>query len=573
MRKTTSASSAAKDYAAIATQYALDVTHGRILACKLTRAACARHLSDLERAGSKNSKRRASSFPYYFDADAAGRACRFIEKLPHVKGKWARKRETINLEPWQVFFVCSIFGWLRIEDGMRRFRRAYLEVPRKNAKSTIAAGIGLYCAFADKEEGAEVYCGATSEDQAWEVFRPAKLMVERTPKLQAALGVKPMANSIISLRDASIMEPVIGKPGDGASPHCAIVDEYHEHATSELIDTMDTGMGARDQPLLLVITTAGVDLAGPCRMLHLECETMLNGIVDDPELFALIYTIDEGDDWTTEEALIKANPNAGVSVRMDYLRSQQKIAIRNAHKSGIFKTKHLNVWVAARSPFFNIEAWEKDCKREGMKLEDYVGAQAIVFLDLASKKDLATMQIVLRIGNDYKAFSRFWLPEDRIEDVKSVPYAAWRDQGYLTATPGNLIDFEFIEEDLRGLLELGIEIKAVGYDPFQATQFATRMLAEGFPMVEYGQTVKNFSEPMKETDRLILAGRLHHDGNPVQTWCMSNVTAKVDAKDNVFPRKEKDETKIDGAVALIGAIGLWMGREVEEEEPSFFVAL
>lgn len=553
---------------------------GDIIAGELAVKACQRHLNDLARA-----RAGTKEFPYVFDAKRAARACAFIEHLPHVKGDWAKRKEKIKLEDWQIFGIASIFGWVHQTTKLRRFRRVYEEVPRKNAKSTKAAGIGLYMAFADGEEGAEVYCGATTHQQAWEVYRPAKMMVERTPAMRNALGIEVFASTMVQESTGSRMEPVIGKPGDGASPSCAIIDEYHEHATSELYDTMLTGMGARSQPLLYTITTAGVDLEGPCYQARKEAERVLNGLVVDEELFALIFTLDPDEDWTTEAALWKANPNAGVSVSIDFLRSQQRQAILNAHRSGTFRTKHLNQWVTARSPFFNLEAWKK-CEKP-FSIEDLEGEIAVVFLDLASKKDLAACIVVVRLpveGQEeeeseekrpkfrYRVISKFWLPEQRIDEAKNVPYRAWADAGWIQATPGNIIDYEFIEEYLRGLSST-LELKEVAYDPFQATQLATRMMAEGFPMVEYGATVKNFSEPMKETDKLILAGQIEHDGNPVLSWCMSNVVAKVDAKDNVFPRKERAENKIDGAVGLIGAIGRWMGREVEDDDESFFYAL
>ncbi len=546
-----------RDYAAIATQYARDVVEGKILTGQLVRAACQRHLDDLERG------------VFMFDASRAARVCSFIEACPHVKGEWAKRRELIKLEPWQVFGWASVFGWVRA-DGTRRFRRVYWEVPRKNAKSTMASSVGLYCASADGEEGAEVYCGATTEQQAWEVFRPAKQMVERTAAMREALGLEAFAASIRQDRTGSRMEPIIGKPGDGASPSCAIVDEYHEHADSTLYDTMQTGMGARRQPLLIVITTAGVDLAGPCYAEHLAARKVLEGAEQDDELFALIYTLDDSEDWTTEAALWKANPNAGVSVSIDYLRSSQREAVRNSSKAGTFRTKHLNQWVTARSPYFNLERWKAAPRCSLSELSD---CEAIVFHDLASKKDLAARLLVAkRDDGTYAVVPKFWLPEDLVDEARHGKYREWRDAGWLATTPGNIIDFAAIEDDLREVRESVGRLVEVAYDPFQATQFATRMQADGFPMVEYGATVKNFSEPMKATDALILAGKIAHDGNEVMTWCMSNVVARTDAKDNVFPRKEKPENKIDGAVALIGAIGRWLAQ-VEEEQAAAFVRL
>lgn len=554
-----------KRYATIARQYAEAVVSGAVAANKYTRLACKRFLDDLER-------RR---FAFVLDEEKAARACSFIEHLPHVKGDWAKRRELLRLEPWQIFAITNIFGWVHksgSDKGLRRFRLAYWQIPRKNAKSTTAAGVGLYMGTADGEEGAEVYCGATTEDQAWEVFGPIKKMVERTPALRQALDLQVYSGSILQTSTGSIIQPVVGKPGDGASPSCAIIDEYHEHDSPDQFDTMQTGMGARSQPLLLVTTTAGESLDGPCYNLYEESTKILEGIIDEDEVFPLIFGIDEGDDWTTEAALLKANPNAGVSVRLDYLKSQQRQAIRNSAKSGIFRTKHLNEWVASRSPYFNIEYWKK-CARPDLTLEKMKGEECILFIDLASKVDLAALVIVFRRSpTEYVVIPRFWLPEDRVNEVKNVPYRAWAEDGYLITTPGNIIDYEFIEEEMKRIASL-VKIREVAYDPFQATQFATRMTAEGFPMVEYGATVKNFSEPMKEVDKLILAQQIIHDGNPVLTWCMSNVVAKVDAKDNVFPRRPRKESKIDGAVALIGAIGKWIGVAIAEEERQFFVGL
>jgi phage terminase large subunit-like protein len=571
-RTTSSPSSPARDYAAIAEQYARDVVAGKIPACKWTRLACQRHLDDLAESESSD------AFPYRFDAGKAGRACRFIERLPHVRGDWAKRRECIRLEPPQVFLVASLFGWVSKATGLRRFRRAYVEWPRKNAKSTTAAGVGLYMLTADGEEGAEVYCGATSREQAGEVFRTAQRMVERTPALQKALGVQAFAAAIVQERTGSKMQAIIGKPGDGASPSCAIVDEFHEHATWDLYDTMQTGMGARSQPLTFVITTAGVDLSGPCYQMHLEAKRVLDGLERDDELFAIIYSLDEGDDWTQDEALWKANPLAGVSVGIEKLRSEQRIAIRNASKSGTFRTKHLNQWVSARSPFFNIEAWKalvEPGSGEGGRLvpEDLRGCEAILGLDLASKKDLTARIAVVRKGELFYVLPMFWLPEDRVDEVKVAPYRTWVDAGWMQATPGNVTDYDFIERDLLELRSV-LEIKEIAYDPSQATQLSTRMRAEGLPMIEYPQCTKTMSEPMKAADAWILAGKVRHDGSPVQTWCLSNVVSKPNAKDEVYPRKEGEraESKIDGAVAMIFAVGRWIAQ-VEEEQAAAFVRL
>ena len=364
-----------------ALQYARDVVAGRILACQWVILACKRQLDDLGRWDG------VDGAPYFFDRAAAERVIKFEEMMPHVKGEWARKRMTLKLEPWQKFILSTLFGWKRAKDGLRRFREAYIEVPRKNGKSCFVAPIGLYMLAADGEEGAEVYSGATTEKQAWEVYGPAQIMAKRAEGFMEHYGVDVRAKNMNLIGSASRFEPLIGDPGDGASPHCAIVDEYHEHESPRLYDTMITGMGARRQPLIIVITTAGFNLGGPCYDMRLRAGKVLDRTLQDEELFAVVYTIDAEDDWKSPEALRKANPNFGVSVMEDYLLSQQSKAIQNPSKQNTFKTKHLNIWCNARAAAFNMTNWEK-CAEPGLSRGRFAGKPCFMGLDLASKNDL-----------------------------------------------------------------------------------------------------------------------------------------------------------------------------------------
>jgi phage terminase large subunit-like protein len=537
-------------YIAVGNKYARDVADGKILACKWVRLACKRHLDDLKR----------PDFAYRFDDAKAARACKFIELMPHTKGKWAAKGERLKLEPWQVFMVICIFGWVRVSSGMRRYRRAMLLVPRKNGKSAFAAAVGLYMLAADGEFGAEVYSGATSEKQAWEVFRPARIMAQRNEALREHFGIEVNASNINILRDSSRFEPVVGKPGDGASPSCSIVDEYHEHATDELLDTMETGMGAREQPLSLIITTAGDNMAGPCYALQLEAQRVLEGVTENDEFFALIYGIDPDDDWTSEAALRKANPNYDVSVAGDFLAMRQREAVSNARKQGIFQTKHLNVWVGAREAYFNVQKW-RECEVDGLKLDDFAGEECIIGLDLASKVDIAALEILFPLsGGRYARFGKYYLPEATVQAGENEHYQGWALEKRLTVTDGEIIDFEQIKADILDLSSR-FTVREVAYDPHQATMLVTALMGEGVPCIEFRPTVLNFSEPMKTLDGLIRAGQISHDGDPVMTWMISNVVAKEDAKDNVYPRKERPENKIDGVVALIMALGRAMQGE------------
>jgi phage terminase large subunit-like protein len=556
-RPATKPADGAHTHVAAGMKYALDVVSGAIPACKWVIAACQRHLNDLRRA-------ETDAFPYRFDSRSGERVCRFIENLPHIKGKWAGS--LIHLEPWQCFFLMSIMGWKRM-NGLRRFGVAWLEVPRKNAKSTIAAGIGLYMLTEDSEAGAEVYCGATTEAQAWEVFLPARLMALKAEGFCGNYGVQVNASNINVLETASRFEPIIGSPGDGASPHCAIVDEFHEHKDSKLYDTMITGMGARTQPLALVTTTAGSNLAGPCYGMRQDQITkVLDGVMENEEIFALIYSIDDDDDWTDFQNWKKANPNFGVSTYEDKLQAQHRTAMQIVSKQNIIRCKHLNQWMSIDTAWMDMLAWRK-CADPTLKPEQFAGQRCYIALDLASKTDFAEMIQLFKVEHDdgkdpdYYLFARHYYAEDNIDAEDNAQYAGWAKEGLITLTDGNIIDFNAIKDDLRDLRG-EYEIAEVMYDPFQATLFSTDMAAEGFPMIEYGATVKNFSEPMKEFERLVLSGRLHHTGDKVLTWMISNVVGHYDRKDNIFPVKERREQKIDGAVAAIMALGRAMvGQE------------
>jgi phage terminase large subunit-like protein len=555
------------------------VVAGEIPQCKWVRLACKRHLDDLARQDDP-------AFPYRFDERKAAKPCRFIQRLPHTKGKWARQAEPIQLEPWQLFKTIAIFGWVRKADGLRRFRKVLILEPRKNAKSTWAAGVALFMFCADGEHGAEVYSGATNEKQAWEVFRPARLMALKTPALLEAFEIEVNKGNLHIPADGSRFETIIGDPGDGASPSCAVVDEYHEHATDAQVDTMLTGMGAREQPLLLIITTAGSNLAGPCYAAQLEAQKVLEGVLDDPELFALIFTVDPEVDWTSELALRMANPNFGVSVFEDYLKAQQRAAKNNARKVGAFKTKHLNMWVQAATAYFNVQRWTESA-REGLTLEAFRGQPCKLGLDLASKVDIAALEIVFDLeacsptpvveelqeaGFRYARFGKYYLPEKTVEQGENEHYQGWAQErpdgspGWITPTPGSMTDYFQILEDIVGILGPDGKrtgglvrdhtVEEVAFDPSQATMFVTALANENVNCVEVGQTVLNLSEPLKEMEGLIRSRAIAHNGDPVMLWMLSNVVVRPDlTKDNVYPRKERPENKIDGVVAHLMALG------------------
>ncbi len=551
--------------------YIAGVASGKVPTCKWVKLACKRHARDI-----KKSKKKI--YPYKFDEKKAQYACAFMELLPHVKGKWAdidpktKKPNLAKLEPWQKFIVCSIFGWVKKSNGMRRFKKARIYVPRKNGKSFLAAGIGLYMLCADGEIGAEVYSGATSEKQAWEVFSPARLMVMRRPEMAEALGITINAQSLVIESDNSKFLPVIAKPGDGSSPHCAITDEYHEHKVSDLLDTMETGMGAREQPLSLVISTAGANTSGPCRDDWQHCEKILKNIdgFQDDSTFCIIFTIDEGDAWDSENSLRKANPNWGVSINPETILADMAAAQQRASRQSAFRTKHLNQWVSVKEAYFNLTEWQKQARPE-ITREDYKEFPCYLSGDLASKHDLvALMQLFCLPDKRYAIFGKYYIPRSTLDLPENQHYRNWHIAGWLEVAGDEVTDLDVFKEDAVKFCR-DYEVLEMPSDPNRAWGVFPALEKEGVPIVEYRNTVLMMSEPMKELDALIRAGKIIHNGDPVLTWAIGNVTARLDKKDNVFPNKERNENKIDPVVAAIMAIGRAMTRDPEAENTPHFV--
>jgi len=521
-------------------RYAEGVLDGSILACRYVKQAAERFLSDLGR----------DDWRYRFDKARAERYCQAIELLPHVKGEWARHRELLRLEPWQCFAVVNVFGWIDAR-GMRRFRTAYMEVARKNGKSALLAAARLLLFTVDGEPGAECYSAATTRDQARIVWATARQMALKSPDFVSTFGVDVGAHNLAIIDSGSKCEALSADANtmDGLNVHFAAVDELHAHKTREVWDVLETATGSRAQPLIWTITTAGTDRSGICYEVRGYVVRVLERVIEDETVWGVIYTLDDDDDWRDRSVWVKANPNLGVSVYEDDLERLARKAEATPSAVPTFLTKRMNVWVNADHAWMDMRALEK-CADPSLRLEDFAGQPCIVAFDLASKRDIAARaQLFERDGHVY-AFLRYYLPEAAVEASTNSQYQGWARAGRLIVTEGDVTDFAVVEDDLRELAT-DFQIVEVAFDPFQATQFSTRMLGEGFPMIEVGATVRNFSEPMKHLESLILSGRFHFDGDPVLVWMISNVVCHVDAKDNIYPRKEAEQNKIDGVVAVI----------------------
>lgn len=535
--------------------YAHRVVNGEVAACELVRLACQRQINDLDR----------TDWEFVFDADAAERVCRFVSSMPHVKGsQWAGK--TIDLEPWQSFGLTLLFGWLYREDvhgddgaliarmGSRRFRTYYEEVPRKNAKSTKGAGVGLYLLSQDGEAGAEVYSSATTRDQARIVFSVAQEMARR------ALMLDVRAHRIIDMESASFFAPLHaqGNTLDGLNIHAAINDELHAWQKRSVYEVIQTATGAREQPLIYNITTAGENVSGICYDLRSYLVKVLRGVVKDETFAGMIYGIDPEDDWTDKSVWAKANPNWGVSVwpreiEGNFLKAREIPSQRN-----VFKKYHLNVWTSAAEDWMDMQAF-MGCQDTKLRIEDFAGEPCWIGIDLASRRDIASL-CALFVRNikgepNYYAFFKHWTPEAAVQNDANSQYDGWVRMGAMIATGGNVIDIDRIEAETADIANIA-KIQEIAMDPgHNSTQYGVHMTQRGFRVIDLRPTVLNFSEPMKWLEAYVIDRRFHY-ACPVLPWMMANVVVKPrgQMKDNLFPGKAADSRKIDGVIALLMAL-------------------
>jgi phage terminase large subunit-like protein len=493
---------------------------------------------------------------YTFDTDEADRVCEFFEDfLRHSKGEWAGKPFT--LQPWQRAVLRRLFGWRR-PDGTRRYRKLYEEVPRKNGKSTFAAGVALFLTFSDRELGADVFGAATDKNQAKLVFNEAKSMVEASPELKAISQV--YKSAIIVPETRSCYQPISSESTnkDGLNPHGVIVDELHEWGPShrELWEKLTTAMGARRQPLICIFTTAGSDPNSLWAEEREYAKRVAAGEVVNDEYLAVLYGADPDDDWKDEEVWRRANPGYGVTVKPDFLRSELREALEKPRKVPAFKRYYLNILTGDSDGGLSMEAW--DACRRPLDEDALAGRRCWVGLDLSRRTDMTAAAAVFPLEDGFFAIlPRFYIPEDNIEAREKrdkVPIRLWVEQGLVVATPGNVIDYAFVRADIN-LWARTYEVVEVPYDPNSATQLALQLTEDGISVFEHPQTFLKLSEPTKKFEELVLQHRIVHGGNPVMRWQVRNVALKIDANENVRPDKRKSTSRIDVVVASIMALG------------------
>ena len=534
-----------------AEKYIDDVLKGRVLVCEHVKNAVNRYVSD------RNSG-------WGFSENYAQHAIDFIEQLEHTTGDYAGK--PFALEGWQAFIVWNLFGFLN-SDGSRRFTRSYIEVPRKNGKSTFSSAVMLYGLIADDESAAQVYSAATKLDQAMMVFSESVRVCQNLPWLSEALTVNNSVNNRRILYGQSVYKPLEWNPGkqDGLNAHFACIDEYHAHPNDELYNVLRNSMGARRQPMLFTITTAGFNRESPCYKHRNYCTSVLNGNIKDDALFSVIYTLDEGDDWADPTNWQKANPNWGISVYPRQLQQALTEAKEFVHKEVEFKTKLLNVWTDTAMTWINDSVW-MDCAEN----ENLDGAMCYGGLDLASTGDFCAFSLYFPQRSSIRTW--YWLPMDsayKRKDAAGASIRQWASDGYIELTEGNVTDYAFIKAKICELSTI-YDIKDIAFDRFNASQLVIELQNEGLQMYPFGQGFVSMSAPTKELERLTKDSRLKHDGNPVTRWMMGNVLLQTDPAGNIKINKAKSGDKVDGPVSIVMALGTAMQDAAKVQESDFW---
>ena len=525
-----------------ALQYIDGVLSGEIVVGELVRLAVERHVRDLQ------NQRKGG---IYFDPEGADRVFRFFSFLRHSLAEWAGQQ--FVLSPWQSFIVLVLFGWKRA-NGFRRFVIAYLQVARKNGKTTFLAGIGLYLAFADGEPGAEVYVAATKRDQAKKTHDEAVRMRAQSPEL--AKRIKSYRDNLHIDATAQKFVP-IGSDADttdGLNSHANLIDELHAHKTRRLWDVLVSGTGARRQALTCAITTAGFDLQSICWEQRDYAEKILRQIIDDDSYFAFVAEPDKGDDWRDESTWIKGNPNLGVSVYLEKLREEFRRADVSPAGQNSFRRLKLDEWTEQENRWIDVNAWNALPAVE----RAVEGARCYAGLDLSSTTDLTAFVLAFPPDEhpEWTILPYFWMPEDGLRERSrndKVEYEAWVRDGWIKATPGDMVDYDFVREDIVNAAAL-YRIEEVAYDRWNSSQIVTQLTGDGLTMIPMGQGYASMSAPSKEFMRLILAKQINHQDNPVLRWMASNVMALQDPAGNIKPDKAKSRHRIDGIVAMIMAI-------------------
>lgn len=524
-----------------AEEYIKQVLNNEIVVGKYVKLSIQRHINDLKRDD------------MYFDSQAGDRAIQFFSFLKHTKGRNFAGKD-FELTGWQAFIIYSLFGWKNL-NGDRRFRLSYTEVAKKNGKSTLAAGIGLYMMIADKEPGAEIYSVATQRDQAKIVFNEARNMVKVSPDLSGIVTV--FAHNLHVENTFSKFEALSSDQDsfEGKNPYCGIIDEFHAHKDDLLFNNIKAATVARTQSLIWIITTAGFNKEGPCYHFRKMCLDLLEGRIVDDGLFVIIFALDDEDDWHDKDLWVKANPNLNISVLLPALESEFQQAVNSTTAEVGFKTKNLNMWIDSERIWIPGDKWNK-CNSD---YPEFKGLPCYGAIDLSSTKDITCFGLLFKLDKFH------WLPFFFVPDMTllervrkdNVNYDRWASEGHIIQTGGNVVDYEFIRTFIN-LKAKEYKIKTIQYDPWNSSSLVTGLGEDGAVMQEFRQGWASMSAPTKQLEKLVLNQEINFGGNPVMSWMNGNVSIKTDPAGNIKIDKSKAIEKVDGMVTLVMAIGGWM---------------
>lgn len=539
-------------------KYARKVLDGKIIAGPLIRAACARHFRDIASASERG---------YVFDRKRARRAVEFFPDVLRLNGG-EFEGKPFELEPWQAFIVGSLFGWVDAY-GSRRYQVAYLEIGKGSGKSPLAAGIGLHMLVADREPRAEVYAAATKKDQAMILFRDAVAMVDLSPELNGLLartGGNQHTWNLAHLESGSFFRAISSDDGQsGPRPHCALIDEIHEHKNDDVVEMMRAGFKGRRQPLLLMITNSGWDQTSICWTQHQYGERIATNQIEDDRYFSFICSLDEHDEpFEDESCWLKANPNLGVSIQPQYLRDQVREAKGMPSKESRVRRLNFCQWVEADDPFITRAVWELNAGEPDMEV--FARHPVYVGLDLSSRTDLTSA--VFSATDDagiVHAFPVFWTPEQGLRDRAKkdrAPYDVWVREGKLLTTPGASVDYDFVADAIMQRAA-DWDIAKIAFDRWRIDIFKAALrrlsVSENFlddRLVEFGQGFKDMAPALDEAESLLLNGKIRHGAHPVLTMCASNATISKDPAGGRKLNKVKSSGRIDGMVALVMSLAL-----------------
>ncbi|MFI3067978.1 terminase large subunit [Streptococcus suis] len=503
----------------------------------------------------------------HYDKARADRAVTFINNLSHTKGKWAGKR--FDLLPWQEQIVRDLFGIVK-EDGNRQFLTAYIEIPKKNGKSELAAAIALYLLYADNEASAEVYGAACDRNQASIVFDVAKQMVQMSRPLEKRSKIMGATKRIVNYSNAGFYQVLSAETGTkhGLNVSGLVFDEIHAQPNRHLYDVLTKGSGdAREQPLFFIITTAGTDRNSICYELHTKALDILNGRKKDTTFYPVVYGLSDEDDWNDEANWRRANPSLGHTIGIDRVREAYQQALDNPAEENVFKQLRLNMWTSSSVAWIPEHVYAKG--NDPIQYDSLKGRSCYAGLDLSSTSDITAFVLVFPPRfeeEDYIVLPFFWLPEDTLElrcRRDHVLYDVWERQGYIKTTEGNVVHYGFIEKFIESLSEI-YHIKEIAYDRWNATQMVQNLEGMGLTMVPFGQGYKDMSPPSKELYKLMMEGKIQHGGHPVLKWMGQNVVMRQDPAGNIKPDKEKSVEKIDGIVALIMGLDRCIRHQIDE---------